>query len=81
MLGHTRMVEEEAELHNNLSVLFNIERGSFMEPVGDTMSWKCATNIQLSQFGRAAGLIAVYVYRVVKGDIPVAADGRLNGFL
>lgn len=39
-LAHIKMTEEEAKLHRNLPVLFNVERGFFMEPDEDARELK-----------------------------------------
>ncbi|KAI1377091.1 fructosyl amine:oxygen oxidoreductase [Hypoxylon crocopeplum] len=39
-LAHIRMTPSEAELYRNLSVLFNIEKGFFMEPSAETHELK-----------------------------------------
>lgn len=83
-LAHIKMTEEEARLFRNLPVLFNIERGFFMEPDEDSHELKICdehpgycnwVHEQEDEQAPKAG------HPFAKNEIPAESEARCRAFL
>ncbi|KAI1407643.1 fructosyl amine:oxygen oxidoreductase [Hypoxylon sp. FL1857] len=93
-LAHIRMTPSEAELYKNLPVLFNIEKGFFMEPSAETHELKIcdehpgyinpiysqtAEDDRTAVKGRGGKIIGSRPF--AKHQIPLEAEARVRCFL
>lgn len=80
-LAHIKMTQEEAQIYKNLPVLFNIEKGFFMEPDEDSNELKMCDehpgycNWIVGKDGEKTSV------PFMKDQIPKEAEDRLRGFL
>ncbi|KAI0123562.1 FAD dependent oxidoreductase [Xylariales sp. AK1849] len=81
-LGHIAMSEEEAKLYKNLPVLFNIEKGFFMEPDEDKHELKlCDEHPGYCNWEPQPGSPLPMSVPIAKHEVPVAAERRIKDFL
>jgi len=88
-LAHIRMTPQEAELYRNLPVLFNIEKGFFMEPSADTHEMKICDEhpgyinpVYDDVFAGSEGKgIIVGSQPFAKQQIPLESEERMRAFL
>ncbi|KAI0100427.1 fructosyl amine:oxygen oxidoreductase, partial [Hypoxylon sp. NC0597] len=93
-LAHIKMTLSEAELYKNLPVLFNIEKGFFMEPSAETHELKIcdehpgyinpiysrtAEDSETVAKGKSHTIIGSRPF--AKHQIPLEAETRMRGFL
>ncbi|KAI1767923.1 fructosyl amine:oxygen oxidoreductase [Hypoxylon sp. FL1150] len=82
-LAHIRMTPPEAQLYKNLPVLFNIEKGFFMEPSAETHELKICDehpgyiNPIYSHEGR--NILGSRPF--ARNQIPIESEARARGFL
>ncbi|KAK9769610.1 putative FAD dependent oxidoreductase [Seiridium cardinale] len=81
-LGHIKMTKEEAKLYRNLPVLFNIEKGFFMEPDEDNHELKmCDEHPGYCNWIDQPDSSLPMSVPIAKHEIPVAAEKRMKDFL
>ncbi|KAJ9143413.1 FAD dependent oxidoreductase [Pleurostoma richardsiae] len=81
-LGHIAMTEEEAKLYKDLPVLFNIEKGFFMEPDEDKHELKfCDEHPGYCNWVEQPGSALPASVPVAKHEVPAASERRMREFL
>jgi sarcosine oxidase/L-pipecolate oxidase len=81
-LGHIQMTPEEAKLYKNLPVLFNVERGFFMEPDEDMNQLKfCDEHPGYCNWVRDAGAKIPTSVPFAKHQVPLQSERRMRQFL
>ncbi|KAI1056224.1 hypothetical protein LB507_002241 [Fusarium sp. FIESC RH6] len=81
-LGHIQMTPEEAKLYKNLPVLFNINKGFFMEPDEDLHQLKmCDEHPGYVNWVEKPGAKFPQSVPFAKHQIPLEAESRMKGFL
>ncbi|KAF9629617.1 FAD dependent oxidoreductase [Lasiodiplodia theobromae] len=81
-LAHIKMTEEEAKLYKNLPVLFNIERGFFMEPDEDNHELKmCDEHPGYLNWTKDPKTGRMVSLPFAKHQIPLEAEKRARDFL
>ncbi|KAK5112558.1 hypothetical protein LTR85_011250 [Meristemomyces frigidus] len=82
-LAHIKMTEEEAKLYKDLPVLFNVERGFFMEPDADNHELKiCDEHPGYCYELPQSGDDSTYVSRpIAKHQIPLVSEQGVRDFL
>jgi len=82
-LAHIRMTPSEAELYRHLPVLFNVERGFFMEPDEDNLELKICDEhpgyCNLVRDERSAGEWKSVPF--ARRQIPLVSEEGIRGFL
>ncbi|KAF2146159.1 uncharacterized protein K452DRAFT_294763 [Aplosporella prunicola CBS 121167] len=80
-LAHIQMTDEEVKLYKNLPVLFNVERGFFMEPDEDAKQLKlCDEHPGYCNWTETASGARASV-PFAKHQIPLASEARARSFL
>ena len=81
-LAHIKMTPEEAKLYKNLPVLFNIERGFFMEPDEDNHELKvCDEHPGYCNWITDPGTGKVTSVSFAQHQIPLASEEGVRAFL
>lgn len=88
-LGHIQMTEEEARVYRNLPVLFNIEKGFFMEPDEDEHQLKicdehpgyCNWVTQEQPGSGTSSHPQPQSVPMAKHEVPAATERRIRDFL
>lgn len=81
-LGHIKTTEEEAKLYKNLPVLFNIEKGFFMEPDEDNHELKmCDEHPGYCNWVEQQDSALPMSVPIAKHEIPNASEQRMKDFL
>jgi sarcosine oxidase/L-pipecolate oxidase len=81
-LAHIAMTEEETKLYKNLPVLFNIEKGFFMEPDEDKHELKiCDEHPGYCNWVQQPGSALPQSVPIAKHEIPVSSERRMREFL
>ncbi|RBR19194.1 uncharacterized protein FIESC28_05659 [Fusarium coffeatum] len=81
-LGHIQMTPEEAKLYKNLPVLFNINKGFFMEPDEDLHQLKmCDEHPGYVNWVEKPGAKFPQSIPFAKHQIPLEAESRMKDFL
>ncbi|KAH6657990.1 FAD dependent oxidoreductase [Truncatella angustata] len=81
-LGHIKMTKEEVKLYKNLPVLFNIEKGFFMEPDEDNHELKlCDEHPGYCNWVEQPGSSMPMSVPIAKNEIPITSEKRMRDFL
>ncbi|KAJ6445406.1 alpha-N-acetylglucosaminidase [Purpureocillium lavendulum] len=81
-LGHIKMTQEEAQLYKNLPVLFNVEKGFFMEPDEDKHELKiCDEHPGYCNWVTQSGSDIPKSIPFAKQQVPLDSEQRIKQFL
>lgn len=81
-LGHIKMTEEETRLYKDLPVLFNVEKGFFMEPDEDRHELKiCDEHPGYCNWVTKSGSTMPESVPFAKQQIPLESEKRIKQFL
>lgn len=81
-LGHIPMTDEETKLYKDLPVLFNIEKGFFMEPDEDKHELKlCDEHPGYCNWVEQPGSALPQSVPVAKHEVPASSERRMREFL
>ncbi|OAQ91320.1 alpha-N-acetylglucosaminidase [Purpureocillium lilacinum] len=81
-LGHIKMTEEEAQLYKNLPVLFNVEKGFFMEPDEDRHELKiCDEHPGYCNWVTLPDSKLPESVPFAKHQVPIESEQRIKQFL
>lgn len=81
-LGHIQMAEDECKLYKDLPVMFNVDRGFFMEPDEDLRQLKiCDEHPGYCRWVMRQGNKYPVSVPLAKNQIPVQSERRMRQFL
>lgn len=81
-LGHIKMTEEEVKLYKDLPVLFNVDKGFFMEPDEDRHELKiCDEHPGYCNWVSEAGSTMPKSVPFAKQQVPLESEERIKQFL
>lgn len=81
-LGHIAMTDDEVKLFKDLPVLFNIEKGFFMEPDEDKHELKmCDEHPGYCNWVKQPGSELPVSVPIAKQEVPAASEKRMRDFL